>query len=120
MLKIEYKNKGVQEYCTLLKKAKRKFNNIIGTEILSTINFLENAESFLDVISYTPFHLHPLKGTGKNTFAIDIHGRRSGYRMVIKLFDEQRNLCNSELVFDKIKVKLVCIVLVEEVTNHYE
>lgn len=88
--------------------------------MLSTINFLENAVSFLDVVCFMPFHLHQLKGKRANSFAIDIHGRKSGFRMIIKLFDGQRNICCNETVSNQAKVKIVEIVLVEEVTNHYE
>lgn len=39
--------------------------------MLSAINFLENAVSFLDVVCFIPFHLHQLKGKRANSFAID-------------------------------------------------
>lgn len=61
----------------------------------------------------TPFHFHDLKGNRKGQYAIDVDGRRSGYRIVLKPIDED--------ITDVFSVaKSVKIILVWEVGNHYE
>lgn len=81
---IEYRDKDVKEICTNLCTAKKKYPEKIAKKLMRTINFIENAESLQDVIQYQPFHFHNLKGGKKGQYAIDIDGRRSGYRLIIK------------------------------------
>lgn len=63
------------------------------------------------------YKLHPLKGDREGTFALDL-GRKLGYRLIIKpLKDDgcEWDEKNIDLIYKSTK-----IILIMEVSNHYE
>ncbi|MEG1914754.1 MAG: hypothetical protein RR089_06725 [Acidaminococcaceae bacterium] len=118
MLKVQYKNDSVQGYCTDIRKARRKFTDI-AEQIIQTINYINSAETFTDIVCYPPFHFHMLKGDRLGEYALDIGGRTSGYRLIVIPEDAQGKRVDNAIVFG-VNVVLVKIVFIQEVSKHYE
>lgn len=110
---IEYRNKKTEMICTNLSYAKKEYPEKVAKKLIKAINFIENADSLQDVIQYQPFHFHDLKWDRKGQYSIDIDGRRSSYRLIIKPIDE-----NDIDIYAT--AKSVQIILVWEVSKHYE
>ena len=82
------------------------------------ILLLEAMADFTEVIQFKPFHFHGLKGDKKGQYVIDVKGRTSGYRMIlIPLNDEMQEISITEVFSIAKKVK---IILIKEVSKHYE
>ena len=118
-MQIKYTSSKVKNVCTSLKEAKKKFSGIVPEKLHAAINFIENASTITDIISYPPFHFHYLKGSRKGEYAIDIAGRSSGWRLIMIPIDNNGNACSNDDIYGKNAVNIV-IVQLEEVTNHYE
>lgn len=78
---------------------------------------MENAKNLMDVKNMPMYHLHPLGGDRKGQFAIDL-GRKLGWRLVIIPKDSDGNEWSTTDV--NIIYKLTDVVIIWEVTNHYE
>lgn len=117
-IKIEYHDKTVKKICTDFKKAKRQLPLNVAEKLYALLEFIESSESLWDVFQMYQFHLHPLKGELDGKYAIDIVGRRSGYRLIIIPLDQDgKDIC----VKDKnIVYKMTRITVIWEVSNHYE
>ena len=79
-------------------------------------NYIINASSLMDVASYTPFHFEHLKGDRKDEWSIRLGN--TGYRVTMIPCDD--NGC--EIVEGDIlaQCRMIKIVKVTEVSNHYE
>lgn len=110
---IEYRNKSTEKVCKDLYEAQKKYPLKIAKKLIKAINFIEAAESLHDVIAYSPFNFHDLKGKRKGEYAIDIDGRKSSYRIILKLMSEDKSDIYTI-------AKSVQIILVWEVSKHYE
>lgn len=115
---IVYKNKTVEKQCTNLKKAKKEFGNY-GEDVIGKINLIESMPVFRDVMNYIPFHCHQLSGQQKNFWAIDVKGRKCSLRIIIVPLNEDRQIVIADDDFAN-TCKSLSIVLIEEVSNHYE
>lgn len=110
---IVYKDKDVEKTCTNLYEAKKKLPYKTAKKLLQAINFIKSADSLQDVVLYPPFHFHGLKGQSEGLFAIDIDGRKSSYRLILKPVGEETE--------DIVAIaKSVKIISVWEVSKHYE
>lgn len=120
-MNIEYHNKTVKKQCIEFKTAKKYFGDKIAEKLHSTINIIERATNLRDISAMPTFHFHPLLGNSKNSskkYAIDIGGRKSGYRLIMVPLDDNRNE-----VKDNGKGSLydcTTVLLILEVSNHYE
>lgn len=110
---IEYKNKNVKNICTNLDDAKKDYPLKIAKKIIRAINYIENADSLMDVIQYQPFHFHGLEGVRKGQYSIDVDGRKSSYRIILKPTEES----GTDIIATAKSVK---IIVVWEVSKHYE
>lgn len=115
---ITYKDSKVRERCTNYKLAKKDYNIKVAEALHSTINFIENAETLMDIKNFPPFNLHPLHRDRVGTFAIDLGGRKTGYRLIIRPLDDEGNEWKKSDVNAIYKATKIMIIL--EVTNHYE
>ena len=116
-MEIIYKNKKIEKECTDYSNAKKKYNQQVADKLHSTINFINNASNLLDIKSMPTYRLHALKGNRKGTYAIDL-GKRLGYRLIITPLDDNHkewDTNDENLIFKSTKV-----IIVLEVTNHYE
>lgn len=116
-MNIHYRNNRTSRLCTDLIYARKKLNRY-SEDLLSLINFIENATDLNDVAVMQKYHLHPLKGKNKGKFSLDIAGRSIGWRLVIIPLDEQGNCWDTSDV--NIIYKSTTAIIAWEVTNHYE
>lgn len=110
---IVYKDKDVEKICNDINEAKKKYPTKIAKKLMKVINFIKSADSLQDIIQYSPFYFHDLKGKRKGQYAIDIDGRRSSYRLILKPMNE-----NSTDIYAN--AKSIEIIMVWEVSKHYE
>lgn len=109
---IKYANKKIEKVCLDLDYAKRKYPEKIAKELHKAKNFIISSETLLDVMNYKPYNFHDLKGDRKGQYAIDIGGRKGGYRLICS-FQEEKEIVFAELI------KITEIIL-KEMGNHYE
>ncbi len=117
-MEIKYKNNKTEKQCTDLTYAKRQFNDNVATLLLSRINFIESAKSFADIVNNPAFHFHGLSGKLQGLYAIDL-GRKLGFRLIIEPLNENEESLKKEKDIEKLK-QCTKVVIVVEVTNHYE
>jgi len=115
---IIYRSKNVEKQCRDLKKAQKDFASF-GEKIIAKINLIESMESFSDIMNYSPFHCHKLSGKLKDYWSIYVNGRKCSLRMIIAPVDDNGQIVASDYDFAN-TCKLLNIVLIEEVSNHYE
>ncbi len=117
-MEIIYKDKKVEKLCTNEKEAKKILSNF-AKDLQAKINLIKSATSFKDIQSYLPFHCHQLQGDKNKYWALDIKGRKCSWRLIIAPLDKEHNIITPGLDFYKECIQIK-IVLVEEVSNHYE
>lgn len=116
-IEINYRNNRDKKVCTDFRKAKKEVGDRAADKLHSLINFIENAENLMDIKNVPTYNLHPLEGKRKGQFALDL-GRRLGWRLIIIPLDDDGNKWT---ISDLNEIyKLTNIVLVWEVSNHYE
>ncbi|MBR5290943.1 MAG: hypothetical protein IKU28_08150 [Erysipelotrichaceae bacterium] len=99
-------------------KAKKELSEEIAEGLHSLINILENADNLRDIFKMSIYYLHPLQGKRKGQYALDIAGRRAGYRLIIIPLDPDGNPWKEKDV--NIVYKSTQVILAWEVTNHYD
>lgn len=117
-MEIKYKNKKTQKQCTNYVQAKKDFNEIVARLLHSRINFIDNAKCFADIVNNPSFHFHGLSGKEQGLYAIDL-GRKIGFRLLIEPLKDNEESLKNEKDIEELK-RCTKIVLVVEVTNHYE
>ncbi len=117
IIKIKYKSKRLERQCTNYTLAKRDFGVQVAEKLFSLIEFMNNACSLNDVAVIPTYHLHPLHGTRNGEFALDL-GRRLGRRLIVRSLNEEGKKWDTNDT--GIIYKSTFVVLVLEVSNHYE
>lgn len=113
---ILYKNKTAKEqFCSEYKK-KWRYPDQVKKKLEAAETFIINSDSLLDVANYPPFHFERLKGNRKHEWSIRLGN--TGYRVTMIPCDDNGN----EIVDGDImaQCKMIKIVKVTEVSNHYE
>ncbi len=116
-MEIHYKNSKTKRLCSQYKRAKKEINSIVADKLMMAINFIESAETLLDVKNYPPFRFHELKGNRKRTYAIDL-GKRTGYRLILKPVSIKGEEIKVEEGFYQFEI--IKVVEISEVSPHYE
>lgn len=112
-MEIKFRNKKTKNLCTNLKTAKKNLPKKEAEGLMKVIDFISAAESLDDVIKYRPYNFHDLKGSRKGQYAIDINGRKSQYRLILKPLD--KNIADIYT-----QAKTIKIITIWEVSKHYE
>lgn len=112
-MRIIYKNDSVKKQCTELRRAKKDFSDKVARKLHMLINFIESAENLASVQAFPRYHFHKLKGDRQGQYALDIDGRRSSYRLIVGFHDEDEFSIFSN-------PSAIEIIMIEEVSNHYE
>lgn len=115
-MKIYYKNKAVEKQFSSEYKETWRYPEPVKKKLEAAENYIRNATSLLDIVHYPPFHFHPLKGKRKNEWSIYLGN--TGYRVVLIPCDSEGNELLSGDVMKQ--CKSVKVVLITEVSNHYE
>lgn len=113
---ILYKNETVKkQFCSEYKKHWR-YPELVKKKLEAAENFIMNSSSLLDIANYPPFRFERLKGSRKNEWSIRLGN--TGYRVTMIPCDDN----GIEIVVGDIieQCKMIKIVKVTEVSNHYE
>ena len=55
----------------------------VAEKLHALINLIESADNLKDIDELQIYHLHPLQAKREGQYALDVAGRRAGYRLVI-------------------------------------
>ena len=115
-MNILYKNKlAEKQFCARYKK-KWKYPEQVRKKLEAAENYMINADSLMDVANYLPFHFERLRGDRKDEWSIRLGN--TGYRVTMILCDENENeILEGDILAN---CKMIKIVKVTEVSNHYE
>lgn len=113
---IIYKNKTAEQQFSSEYQKKWKYPDAVSEKLQAAENYIRNASSLLDIVNYPPFRFHRLKGDRKVEWSIYLG--KTGYRITLIPCDEN----NHKIVSGDIiaQCKSIKIVMVTEVSNHYE
>ena len=115
-MQILYKNEiAKKQFCSEYKK-KWRYPEQVKKKLESAENFIRNAESLMDVANYPPFHFEHLKGDRKDEWSIRLGN--TGYRVTMIPCDNDGNEITEGDILAQ--CKMIKIVKVTEVSNHYE
>ena len=117
-IEIQYKDKDVKKLCTDLKKAKKELPAIVAEKLHALINLIESADNLKDIDEMQIYHLHPLQGKREGQYALDVAGRKAGYRLIIIPLDADGNEWKEKDV--NVVYKSTEVIIAWEVSNHYE
>ena len=123
-MKVNYSTEKVKNLCEDLRIAKKFFNGntLLANSLMARINALKQADTIKDIIVQPAFHFHKLiNKNGRDLegyFAIDVKTKRDKWRLIIEPLDDNEEKfipCNIDLI-----AKIVKIIEIKEVSNHYE
>ena len=116
LMKIIFKNLKVEKDFSSKYASKWKYPEIVKRKLAATENAILQATSLQDIINYSPFHFHPLKGDRKTEWSIYLGN--TGYRVTLIPCDENEEpIIKGDIIA---QCKVIKIVLITEVSNHYE
>lgn len=115
-MKIIYKNCAVEKQFSSKYQSKWKYPQQVKIKLLAAEKLIKAAESLQDIACYIPFRFHILRGDRKNEWSISLGN--TGYRVtLIPCDDQERPIVTGDVMA---KCKVIKVVLVTEVSNHYE
>lgn len=117
-IEIQYHDRIVQKLCTDYKKAKKDLPAIVAEKLHALINLIESSENLQDIAEMRIYHLHPLQGKREGQYALDVAGRKAGYRLVIIPLDANGNEWKEKDV--NVVYRATEVIIAWEVSNHYE
>ena len=111
-----YKNDTAKkQFCSEYKK-KWRYPEQVKKKLLSAENFIINADSLMDIAKYPPFHFEHLKGDRKAEWSIRLGN--TGYRdTMAPCYNDGNEIIGGDILA---QCKMIKIVKVTEVSNHYE
>lgn len=116
-MQVNYKSSKLQGLCTDIRKATRALNLNVAEKLIAAVNYIESAESLMDVRNYPPFNFHQLKNDKRGVYSIYL-GKKLGYRLlVIPLLNGE--IATPEEIFGSKAIEIK-VIKIEEVSNHYE
>lgn len=113
---ILYRNEATKkQFCSKYKK-KWRYPEQVKIKLEAAENYILNADSLIDIANYPPFRFEHLKGDRKEEWSIRLGN--TGYRVTMIPCDNNEN----EIIEGDIlgQCKMIKIVKVTEVSNHYE
>ena len=115
-MQILFKNETAKkQFCSAYKK-KWRYPELVKKKLESVENFILNAESLMDIANYPPFHFERLKGFRKEEWSIRVGN--TGYRVtMIPCNNDGNEITKGDILA---QCKMIKIVKVTEVSNHYE
>lgn len=113
---ITYKNHAAEKQFSSEYKKLWKYPEQVKTKLQAAENFISSATSLLDIANHKPFHFHQLKGNRKGEWSIYLGN--TGYRVAFFPCDDQGvTIKNGDIIA---QCKMIKIIMVTEVSNHYE
>lgn len=115
-MEILYKNKTAEQQFSSKYKDKWEYPEQVKIKLQAAENAFRAATSLQDIVMHRPFHFHPLKGNRKCEWSVYLGN--TGYRVALIPCDDDGNTITSgDIIAQCKKIK---VVLVTEVSNHYE
>jgi plasmid maintenance system killer protein len=115
-MKIIYKNRTAERQFDPKHEASWRYPKAVIRKLKAMNTFMACATSLSDIVHYPPYHFHQLKGDRKHEWALNLG--ETGYRVsLIPLDDQENEIVDGDIIHI---CKLIKIVLVTEVSNHYE
>ena len=115
-MQILYKNSNAKKQFSPAYQKKWTYPEQVKVKLLSIENALQNATSLQDIVMMPQYHFHSLKGDRKGEWSIYVG--RTGYRVtLIPCDDDGKEITSGDIIA---QCKTIKIVLVTEVSNHYE
>ncbi|MBE7054684.1 MAG: addiction module toxin RelE [Ruminococcaceae bacterium] len=115
-MKILFKNKSVEKQFSSEYANTWRYPKQVQKKLQAAENFIKQATSLKDISSFSPFRFHRLEGTRKSEWSISLGN--TGYRVTIIPCDDNDNPIVSGDILEH--CKSIRIILVTEVSNHYE
>ncbi len=115
-MRITYKSAKVERQFSSEYIKRWTYPKQVQIKLAAAENFIRNAYSFFDIISFPPFHYERLKGKRRDEWSIRLGN--TGYRVVFCPCDDDGEI----IVGGDIMAgcRSIRILLVTEVSNHYE
>ena len=115
-MEILFNNKTAEKQFSPKYRNKWRYPDAVKTKLLSIENALRAATSLQDIVNFSPYKFHPLKGDRKHEWSIYIGN--TGFRVTLIPCDDEGNpIISGDIIAQCKKIK---VVLVTEVSNHYE
>ena len=114
---INYNSAHEHKLCNDRKYALKHIDLKVYKKLSSIINFIESADSLLDIRNYPSYRFHDLEGDKYND-QWAIYVSNTGYRVHLIPQDSNNNLIKKGDVLPNITS--IKIVLIKEVSNHYD
>ena len=116
-MEIIYKNTTAKKQFSSEYKNSWRYPSLVKTKLLAAENYIKQASSLQDIVNYAPFHFHSLNGKRKKEWSIYL-GKETGYRVILIPCDgENREITSGDIIAQCRSIK---VVMVTEVSNHYE
>lgn len=115
-MNILYKNSRAKKQFSSEYKKKWVYPDKVKEKLLSTENFIQQATSLLDIFQYAPFRFHQLEGDRKYEWSICLGN--TGFRVTVLPCDKDGKPIKGEDILRT--CKSIKIIMVTEVSNHYE
>ena len=115
-MQILFKNETTRKQFSSEYRKKWRYPERVKEKLLAAENFILNSDSLMDLAAYPPFHFERLRGDRKNEWSIRLGN--TGYRVTLIPCDEN----GVELIEGDILhlCKTIRVVMITEVSNHYE
>jgi plasmid maintenance system killer protein len=115
-MEIRYKNETVKKQFSSEYKKKWRYPEQVKKKLEAAENYIGNATSLLDIACYAPFRFERLQGNRNAEWSIRLGN--TGYRVTMIPCDaEGQEITEGDILG---KCKMIKIIKVTEVSNHYE
>ena len=114
-MRIVFRTKKIEKLCTDKEKAKRELPSLVAERLIALIHLIECSINLSDLSMNKSLNLHPLKGDRLGQYAMDIAGRKQGYRLIVKPLSNDDGVLKQVIDYETVEV-----VLIWEVSKHYE
>ena len=115
-MEILYKNKTAEQQFSSKYKSRWRYPEQVKTKLQAVENALQLAGSLQDIVTLPQYHFHSLKGSRKYEWSIYLGN--TGYRVILIPCDDSGNTITSGDILAQ--CKKIKVVLITEVSNHYE
>jgi len=113
---ILYKNETAKKQFSSKYKKIWRYPEQVKKKLEAAENFIKNSSSLLDVANYPPFRFEKLKGDRKHEWSIRLGN--TGYRVtMIPCDDNEKEIIDGDIIS---QCKMIKVIKVTEVSNHYE
>lgn len=115
-MNIIFKNTTAKKQFSSEYKQSWRYPEKVKEKLLAAENLIQKATSLRDIANYQPFRFHQLKGDRKSEWSIYLGN--TGYRITLFPCDDSGLAITSGDIIAQ--CKMIKIVMVTEVSNHYE